>query len=532
MKKLSWAILVFSIILATSVCSAAIIDELTNAVKTKDIQKINELVSKGADINASDSYGATPLIYAVAHGQIEIVKLLIDKGAKVNAEDSLGEKPLFEAVSSNSTEIAKLLIDKGANVNSRATNTSETVLDIAEFNKNSDMVKLLKEAGAKPKPIKPIEGGINGELLEAAENNETQKVSELISKGADVNAKSSTGWTPLMNAAFSGATMSNAEIVKLLIDKGADVNAKNSSGGTALNYGARDTEIAKLLIDKGADVNAKDSGGWTPLMYATCAENNKVVKLLLDKGADANVKTPKGETPLLTATSRGLGEIAILLIEKGADVNAKDSGGWTPLMYAVLSFYPADIPKLLIDKGADINAKGPNGETPLMLAVTSDHAETLKLLIDKGANVNAKNSNGETALSIAESRGDKEIVKLLKMVGTSEYPKTDSIESPEKNAVSTLRSLETAIETFRISQSPARYPSSLKVLYDAEPSYIDAELGSGKKTGYIFTYTFISADKYTCIASPEKPGIAGNKTYFVDETGVIKLDNADGAPVY
>ena len=72
----------------------------------------------------------------------------------------------------------------------------------------------------------------------------------------DVNAKSSTGWTPLMYAADNNE---NPEVVKVLIDAGADVNAKDKDGGTVLLYAARDnekSEVVKALVNAGADIGA------------------------------------------------------------------------------------------------------------------------------------------------------------------------------------------------------------------------------------------------------------------------------------
>jgi len=72
----------------------------------------------------------------------------------------------------------------------------------------------------------------------------------MIDKGADVNSKSSIGYTALMSAATSG----RVDAVKVLIDKGADVNAKSSAGDTALiradRYGHPD--VVDLLKNAGA----------------------------------------------------------------------------------------------------------------------------------------------------------------------------------------------------------------------------------------------------------------------------------------
>jgi ankyrin repeat protein len=172
--------------------------------------------------------------------------------------------------------------------------------------------------------------GINDQLRAAIENNDIQKVKELLSKGVEVKA---TGGAALWEATRRGRT----EIAKLLIEKGANVNYKEDFGGMSVLMIAASKgrmEIAKLLINKGADVNAKGESGGTPLMYAASAEQTEIAKLLINKGANVNAKDTKGVTPLMLAAGAKRTEIAELLITKGADVNAKDNKGDTAISYA------------------------------------------------------------------------------------------------------------------------------------------------------------------------------------------------------
>ena len=97
---------------------------------------------------------------------------------------------------------------------------------------------------------------LNEELFEAVEKGNLALVKQLVSKGANINAKDELlGITPLHLAAEKG----NLDIVKYLVTKGANVNTKDDYfSWTPLHIAARDgeLEIIKYLISKGSDVNA------------------------------------------------------------------------------------------------------------------------------------------------------------------------------------------------------------------------------------------------------------------------------------
>jgi len=76
----------------------------------------------------------------------------------------------------------------------------------------------------------------NSELIEAAENGQTEKVKSLLAAGADVNAKDNDGMTALITAANEG----HWETVRGLLDAGADANAEEEDGNTAFNVLATD----------------------------------------------------------------------------------------------------------------------------------------------------------------------------------------------------------------------------------------------------------------------------------------------------
>jgi ankyrin repeat protein len=85
----------------------------------QDMDIIKFLLDNGADIDAFDKSGNTPLCGAVAAGRPGAVELLLNRGAEINAPNKKGFTPVMLAVISNKPGIFRLLVDKGADLNKR-----------------------------------------------------------------------------------------------------------------------------------------------------------------------------------------------------------------------------------------------------------------------------------------------------------------------------------------------------------------------------------------------------------------------------
>ena len=120
---------------------------LMDAAYDGNIEAVKQHIAAGADVNAKDENGVTPLHWTETE---EIAELLIAKGADVNAKDDWsGSTPLHRAATFGYKEIAELLIAKGADVNAR-TGSGETPLDLAIKYKNTGyVVDFLREHGGK-----------------------------------------------------------------------------------------------------------------------------------------------------------------------------------------------------------------------------------------------------------------------------------------------------------------------------------------------------------------------------------------------
>ena len=157
--------------------------------------------------------------------------------------------------------------------------------------------------------------------------------SSLINGGADVEGRSSDGWTALMVAAWNG----HIGMVKLLLAEGADIESKNNDNWTALHFAGRKHQlgIMRLLLESRANIESTNNYGWTTLMGLVWNGNEAGVRLLLEKGADVNTKNHKGRTALHQVAGHGDKALARLLIENNADVAAVDTWGRTALNFAL-----------------------------------------------------------------------------------------------------------------------------------------------------------------------------------------------------
>ena len=87
--------------------------DLYYACSDDDVDKAKELIKAGANVNAENKWGETPLIVAARHGHIEIVKLLIEAGADLETNDD-GYTPLDFALMYEHTETVEILKQHGA----------------------------------------------------------------------------------------------------------------------------------------------------------------------------------------------------------------------------------------------------------------------------------------------------------------------------------------------------------------------------------------------------------------------------------
>ncbi|HEX8720123.1 MAG TPA: ankyrin repeat domain-containing protein [Pyrinomonadaceae bacterium] len=126
------------------------------ALRKNDSGSLQRLLDEGVDVNESDSEDSTLLHHAVSEGQTEIVRLLLERGADVNVPNLYGHTPLMVAAERGRCEVAQLLLTGGADPNmevqlddGRTPSSPITAMKLARDHAHTDIVELLKQAGAR-----------------------------------------------------------------------------------------------------------------------------------------------------------------------------------------------------------------------------------------------------------------------------------------------------------------------------------------------------------------------------------------------
>ena len=212
----------------TSALAVAIMDDRTAIA--------NLLLDRGAKIDNVTATGASALHLAVVISyastydeqtktykhtpkpdQVALLKRLLDMGADPNATDGLGETPLHRAAQKCPYAV-NLLLEYGAKA------------DVTDRYGSTPLHCIYWPTEGSPKFNACVEA-----LKES--------VSLLLEKGADVNARDSSGATPLMHAAEELSVGG----IECLLSHGADINAKDCCGRTALKRVREQMEYKTLL---------------------------------------------------------------------------------------------------------------------------------------------------------------------------------------------------------------------------------------------------------------------------------------------
>lgn len=393
-------------------------------------------------LSAPSAFGSEYLLQAAMEGDVAALGAFLAAKADVNYSRADGSTALAWAVYGDHPQAVDLLIKSRANVNA-ANEYGITPLSLACANRNSGIVQKLLNAGADPNQARAT-----GEtpLMTCSAAGAVEAVQALLKAKADVNAKEEEeGQTALMWAAGK----KHPQVVRELISRGADVHARSREIPEPEPYLVDMPENETVLGTNYPPTIRfpKVSGGFTALHFAAQQGDVDSARYLLEAGADINSPHPEHGSPLVIAIASGHEDLAMFLLKQGADPNISDAWGVAPLHYAVHrgvlilnNFMPSETDRFgwtrrnmpglvqaLLDHGADPGARiqhaypfldnyflgramsdpsqiDPVGATPLLIAAAAGDLESMQIL-EEVSDVKATTIGGASFFMLAAGAG-------------------------------------------------------------------------------------------------------------------------------
>lgn len=379
---------------------------LHRAVQLHRLEFVGKLLAAGADVNATNRVGATPLALAVRTGP-----------------QSLDPPPDAQSLSTweaDRLRTVSMLLQNGANPLWRPPVAGEAVPYAP--NRASENLTEFILTNAPPDSFRSPDGDT---LVHwAAKAFATNALEVLLKRGSEPDRTNNFGRTPLHSLATTPAPKersrpeagkmyyfefrdrfyaTRAAVARRLLDAGIRHDLFSAAGLGDTNA------LVMLLATHAARINARDPIGDTALHWATRSGALSAVGLLLARGADAALTNFAGDTPLHLALGaedeantrfkRYHGpEIVADLLSARVPLEVANADGLTPL--AVAAQRRNESVKLLLGHGALANPTNAFARPPLLLAAEAGIEDLINLLLDHGADPKARDSKGAPVLHI------------------------------------------------------------------------------------------------------------------------------------
>lgn len=165
----NWMVLLGVVLLTSSLYAQQdefTADQLLEAARSGELERITQIIDSGVDINSKTEYGSTALFFACDRGHVEVVKYLLKNGAEVDAKDTFyNATPMTWAQANGHDDITLLLLKAGAE-------GADEILAAVVRQGKVEMTKAILEAGVA------TEGGIRG-AKELADKSKTEELAAL-----------------------------------------------------------------------------------------------------------------------------------------------------------------------------------------------------------------------------------------------------------------------------------------------------------------------------------------------------------------
>lgn len=404
-----------------------------------DTEIIKFLIEQpGIELSKPFFHERTYLHLSAQKGRAEIVEYLIKKGANMNALDDKGTTPITYAANAGNIHIIEIFTKNGVDLFHKFKEQNDANLLLLSIGNDKDF-KITDYLLSKGFKLNTTDKNGNGVFYYASFNGNLNILKELVKKGVKYDDRA-------LLAAAQGAhrVINKLEVYQYLIED-LKLNPKvvSENGETLLHLIAskpNQQDIVQYLLSKGVDAKKVDKIGNTAFLNACKGKSVEVVKMLFPFAGNIHAKNSEGENAMLNAVKHSNAEVIDFLINNGAKVDITDIKG-NNLAYILVESYQAPrrgdtkdefTPKLqlLAKNGIDFSKILNKGNTIYHLAATKNDLDLFKKLEGVKANINAKNEDGLTALhkSALVAKDDKALQYLLSL-GADKNIKTDFDET-------------------------------------------------------------------------------------------------------
>lgn len=411
-------------------------EPIAAAIRERDLAKVRSLLDASPELlHAGDGRSNQPIHWAVMTRQIDMIDELLERGADVNAARFDGARPIQlsngdynyrgwrdvpKEITATPHEILDHLRARGAYVD---INTAASIGDLERVrelldrdpslaNRVSDYVTYYIGSGA---PLK-----------NAAARGHIEIVKLLLERGADPNLREE-GIAPHGHALYSAVYNGHYEIARLLLEKGAYPSPAVESSADALSIARmnKDEKMAELLCSYGAARSIDLLSYYGDVETAAAifavkpelADDPHALSQAADNGNEGFVRLMLHHRPDLAKRVSGTAktqELSDFLFARGANPNSADWLGITAL-HQFARKGDLDNAGHFIDHGSDLHARDEDiCSTPLGWAAKFGRTQMVELLLRRGAKANLSDDPAwATPLAWAKRRGHHEIVELL-----------------------------------------------------------------------------------------------------------------------
>ncbi|KAL3075605.1 hypothetical protein niasHT_034972 [Heterodera trifolii] len=354
------------------------------------------LLALGANPNARDDKGQTPLHLAAENDFPDVVKLFLkmkqNNHAVLTAVDHSGFTCAHIAAMKGSLAVVKelMMIDKAMVIQAKTKCLEATTLHMAAGGGHAKIVKILLENGANPE-----DENANGMTpLSLAAWNGHSGILPCFDRKFWRRCSKKTGLNAFHIAAYKGHSDFINEMIKCVP---ASVRSEppmfnhlvvkefaTEYGFTPLHLAAQagHDSLVRMLLNQGVQVDAATTTmNVIPLHLAAQQGHIAVVGMLLSRSTQQqHAKDWRGRTPLHLASVNGKKDMVSLLIAQGSNINVMDQNGWTGMHFATKAGH-IDVVKLFVMSSADAQAETKDGKVPLCFAAANNHIECLRFLL-------------------------------------------------------------------------------------------------------------------------------------------------------